>query len=105
MAGVGVFIEPIAGFIASYGWLLTSKLASPYGAGQHPELACGLDAALAFTDLYKTSPAIMAATGKSKTCVWRWQERFMRDSVDGLLRDKTRPPGIAKRYFNRRYLA
>ncbi|MCB1511818.1 MAG: helix-turn-helix domain-containing protein, partial [Hyphomicrobiaceae bacterium] len=20
---------------------------------------------------------IMAATGKSKTCVWRWQERFM----------------------------
>ena len=21
--------------------------------------------------------AIMAETGKSKTCVWRWQERFM----------------------------
>lgn len=21
--------------------------------------------------------AIMAQTGKSKTCVWRWQERFM----------------------------
>ena len=21
--------------------------------------------------------AVMAATGKSKTCVWRWQERFM----------------------------
>jgi Winged helix-turn helix len=39
--------------------------------------------------------AIMAATGKSKTCVWRWQERFMTDGVDGLLRDKTRPPGIA----------
>ena len=39
--------------------------------------------------------AIMAATGKSKTCVWRWQERFMRQGVDGLLRDKTRPPGIA----------
>ena len=30
--------------------------------------------------------AIMAATGKSKTTVWRWQERFMSDGVDGLLR-------------------
>ena len=39
--------------------------------------------------------AIMAATGKSKTCVWRWQERFMAEGIDGLLRDKTRPPGIA----------
>ena len=37
--------------------------------------------------------AIMAVTGKSKTCVWRWQERFMREGVDGLLYDKTRPPG------------
>jgi transposase len=37
--------------------------------------------------------AIMAATGKSKTCVWRWQERFMHEGVDGLLRDKSRPPG------------
>ena len=37
--------------------------------------------------------AIMAATGKSKTCVWRWQERFMNAGVDGLVRDKTRPPG------------
>jgi transposase len=39
--------------------------------------------------------AIMASTGKSKTCVWRWQERFMHEGVDGLLRDKTRPPGKA----------
>ncbi len=39
--------------------------------------------------------AIMAATAKSKTCVWRSQERFMAEGVDGLLRDKTRPPGIA----------
>ncbi len=37
--------------------------------------------------------AIMAATAKSKTCVWRWQERFMHEGVNGLLRDKTRPPG------------
>lgn len=39
--------------------------------------------------------AIMAATGKSKTYVLRWQERFMSEGVDGLLSDKTRPPGIA----------
>ena len=30
-------------------------------------------------------------TAKDKTCVWRWQERFMRAGVDGLLRDMTRP--------------
>ena len=34
---------------------------------------------------------IMRRTGKSKTCVWRWQERFAEEGVDGLLRDKTRP--------------
>jgi len=39
--------------------------------------------------------AIMRRTGKSKTCVWRWQERFMEEGVNGLLRDKTRPSGIA----------
>jgi winged helix-turn helix protein len=33
---------------------------------------------------------IMRRTGKSKTAVWRWQERFMTAGVDGLLRDKTR---------------
>ena len=27
--------------------------------------------------------AIMRETGKSKTCVWRWQERFMAEGVDG----------------------
>ena len=35
--------------------------------------------------------AIMRRTGKSKTCVWRWQERFIEEGFDGLLRDKTRP--------------
>src|SRR5271154_5529340 len=37
---------------------------------------------------------IMNRTGKTKTCVWRWQERFMRAGYDGLLRDKTRPSRI-----------
>ncbi len=35
--------------------------------------------------------AIMRRTGKSKTCVWRWQERFTEEGFDGLPRDKTRP--------------
>jgi len=39
--------------------------------------------------------AIMRRTGKSKTCVWRWQERFAAEGVAGLLRDKTRPSRIA----------
>src|SRR4051812_44166420 len=37
---------------------------------------------------------IMRRTGKSKTRVWRWQERFAAEGVDGLLRDKTRPPRV-----------
>ncbi len=39
--------------------------------------------------------SIMRRTGKSKTCVWRWQARFMAERIDGLLRDKTRPSRIA----------
>ncbi len=38
---------------------------------------------------------LMRRTGKSKTCVWRWQERFAEEGVDGLLRDKTRPSRVA----------
>jgi transposase len=37
---------------------------------------------------------IMRQTGKSKTCVWRWQERFMAEGFDGLLHDKTRPSRV-----------
>src|SRR6202158_1717271 len=37
---------------------------------------------------------IMRRTGKSKPCVWRWQERFVEEGVDGLMRDKTRPSRI-----------
>ena len=37
--------------------------------------------------------AIMRLTGKSKPCVWRWQERYIAEGVDGLMRDKTRSPG------------
>ena len=37
------------------------------------------------------SSAIMSATGKSKTAVGRWQERFIREGVESLLHD----PGTA----------
>jgi transposase len=47
------------------------------------------------SDVGLGTSAIMRQTGKSKTCVWRWQERFMHEGVDGLFRDKTRPPGKA----------
>jgi transposase len=43
----------------------------------------------------KDSNAAQKHVGRSKTCVWRWQERFMQDGVEGLLRDKTRPSRIA----------
>jgi transposase len=38
--------------------------------------------------------AIMRRTGLGKPSVWRWQERYIEAGVDGLLRDKTRPPRI-----------
>jgi transposase len=37
--------------------------------------------------------AIMRQVGCAKATVWRWQERFMEEGVDGLLRDRSRPPG------------
>jgi transposase len=37
----------------------------------------------------------MRQVGCAKATVWRWQERFMAAGVDGLLRDKSRPPGKA----------
>ena len=37
---------------------------------------------------------IMRRTGMSKPSVWRWQERFIEEGVEGLMRDKTRPSRI-----------
>src|SRR6266513_424661 len=37
---------------------------------------------------------IMRATGKAKTVIWRWQERFRDEGAAGLWRDKTRPSRI-----------
>lgn len=32
--------------------------------------------------------------GVSRPAVWRWQQRYGDEGVDGLLHDKARPPGI-----------
>ena len=32
--------------------------------------------------------------GVSRPMVWRWQRRYAEEGLEGLLRDKTRPPGI-----------
>jgi hypothetical protein len=39
---------------------------------------------------------VMRRSGLSKPAVWRWQERFMHEGVNGLLRDRTRPPGTPR---------
>jgi transposase len=36
---------------------------------------------------------VAALVGVSRPMVWRWQQRFAEEGVDGLLRDKTRKPG------------
>src|SRR6516165_5242291 len=42
----------------------------------------------------QSTAEIMRATGKAKTVIWRWQERFGEEGVVGLWRDKTRPSRI-----------
>ena len=37
--------------------------------------------------------AVARRIGVSRPAVWRWQQRYAEEGVDGLLRDKTRPPG------------
>ena len=37
--------------------------------------------------------AIMAASGKSKTTVWRWQDYFVEAGVAGLVKGRSKPPG------------
>src|SRR6478752_1108969 len=44
---------------------------------------------------------IMRRTGKSKTCVWRWQERFIEAGYDSLLHDKTRRPAVRRQAARR----
>lgn len=39
--------------------------------------------------------AVARGAGVSRPAVWRWQRRYAEEGVDGLLREKTRPPGKA----------
>jgi transposase len=36
---------------------------------------------------------VAQSIGVSWPTVWRWQQRFAKSGIDGLLRDKTRKPG------------
>jgi hypothetical protein len=36
---------------------------------------------------------VAVRAGASRPAVWRWQRRYAEAGVEGLLRDKTRPPG------------
>ena len=38
---------------------------------------------------------IARRSGVSRSAVWRWQQRYAEQGLDGLLRDKTRKPGRA----------
>ena len=49
---------------------------------------------LATADGFSTNE-VVRRSGLSKPNVWRWQERFMHEGVDGFLREKTRSPGKA----------
>ena len=49
---------------------------------------------LATADGHGTN-AIMRLAKTSKPTVWRWQDRYIDEGVEGLLRDKTRPSRIA----------
>ena len=41
----------------------------------------------------QTVQQVATAANVSRPMVWRWQQRFAEEGPDGLLRDKTRPPG------------
>lgn len=55
-------------------------------------MVCRAQIVLATARGLKTG-AIVKETGKDKTTVWRWQRRFAEAGIEGLKRDKTRPPG------------
>lgn len=83
----GITIEASAGDRA--------RLNAIVSAGSSPQMHVWRAKIILMSDEGLGTVAIMEATAKSKTCVWRWQERFMAEGVDGLLRDKSRPPGTA----------
>jgi len=59
-----------------------------------PRSTCGARIVL-LTAASAGTVEIMRPAGVSKTAVWRWQERFMEEGIEGLFKDKTRPPRVA----------
>src|SRR2546421_1399914 len=59
-----------------------------------PEKHVGRAGIIVLTADGNGTSALTRAVGKGKTVVWRWQERFMHEGVEGLTRDKTRPSRI-----------
>lgn len=59
---------------------------------QVPGLGTGITIALDDADQRRLE-AMATDRNAAQKHVWRWQERFMAEGVDGLLRDKARPPG------------
>jgi hypothetical protein len=45
---------------------------------------------------YRPVQQVAEEIGVSRPMVWRWQQRFAEEGVEGLLRDKTRPPGTPR---------
>src|SRR5271167_4582281 len=72
----------------------SGSLAVDHPGSQQPAEAPLAGADHVLTADGKGTTAITRAVGKGKTVVWRWQERFMHEGVEGLTRDKTRPSRI-----------
>ena len=75
-------------------WRGSLEACGDRGQSEQPAEACLAGRIILLTADGLGTAEIMRRTGKSKTGVWRWQERFMQAGVDGLLRDKTRPSRI-----------
>jgi transposase len=69
------------------------RLAAIIGDRNRPQKHVARAKVILATDDGCGTNEIMRRSGLSKPVVWRWQERFMREGVDGVLRDKTRKPG------------
>ena len=72
------------------------RLATVIGSGNSPQKHVWRARIVLMTGDGIGTNTIMRQTGKSKVTVWRWQERFMTQGVDGLVRDKTRPSRIPR---------
>jgi len=108
-SGLNLTFESLVGFqrrvrpakLGDARWKIALRFVRRYSSAQSPGSRSqrAAEAHLAGQDRALTGDGvgtneIMRRTGKSRTCVWRWQERFIEEGFDGPLRDKTRPSRI-----------